>query len=150
MVGVGASDIFENFGILTLKFLPKITQNRPKSQKWSKSRKISFRVRPLMDMYCPSIGFLRIYQPFLGCLAHFLPVFALPECLWGSLRAFCDTFRWRIFPELAKMSKSAKIGQYRFSSLVFSLYWLLQIMVFDHFSTDLKEFGTLKRFFYPS
>ena len=77
----------------------KIAQN---GQKGSKSWKIGFRFRSLTAMYWPSMGFLPIYQPFLASLAHFSSIFALVKCLWGSLRAFRDTFRC-ILPELAKI-----------------------------------------------
>ena len=118
-------------------FWAKITQNRSKWSKWSKSRKIGFRFRSLTAMYYPSIGFLPIYQPFLASLAHFSSIFALIQCLWGSLRAFCDTFRC-ILSELAKMSNSIKIAKNRVSSLTLYLHLLLQIMVSVHFSISFK------------
>ena len=112
-------------------FWAKITQNRSKWQKWSKSWKIGFRFRSLTAMYCPSMGFLPIYQPFLGFLARFSPFFAFVKCLWGSLRAFCDTFRC-ILTELAKLSTSVKIAKIGFrvwpcTSIHYFKYWFLLI-----------------------
>ena len=130
-------------------FWAKITQNRSKWQKWSKSWKIGFRFRSLTVMYCPSMGFLPIYQPFLASLAHFSSIFALIKCLWGSLRAFCDTFRC-ILTELAKISNSVKIAKNRVSSLTLYLPLLLQILVSVHFSISFKVSRAVIKRFYPS
>ena len=130
-------------------FWAKITQNRSKLQKWLKSWKIGFRFRSLTAMYCPSMGFLPIYQPFLASLAHFSSIFALIKCLWGSLRAFCDTFRC-ILTELAKISNSVKIAKNRVSSLTLYLPLLLQILVSVHFSISFKVSRAVIKRFYPS
>ena len=126
-------------------------QNHPKSLKMVnmvKMAKIGFRFLSLTDMYCPSMGFLAIYQPFLASLAHFSSIFALIQCLWGSLRAFCDTFRC-ILSELAKMSNSIKIAKNRVSSLTVYLHLLLQKMVSVHFSISFKVSRAIIKQFYP-
>ena len=143
-----SSEFFEKRVPEKSVFWVKITQNHSKWPTWSNSRKISFRFQSLTAMYYPGMGFLPIYQPFLASLAHFSLIFALIKCLWGSLRAFCDTFRC-ILPELAKMSNPVKITQNRVSSLTLHLHLLLQIMVSVHFSISFKVYRAIIKQFYP-